>query len=128
MAQLNFNVVDNSKLVASATEEQCLRALTIMAETAEGYAKLNCATKFTNPTGRLMNSIAHVIDVGEKKAYIGTNVHYAPYVEFGTGRAAEEGMGGNQSIPGMMAKPYLRPAISEHVDEYKKIAKEELSK
>lgn len=128
MAELSVKILDNSDLVKKATEEQIFRALAIMAETAEGYAKLNCANKFTNPTGRLMNSIAHIVDMKEHKAYIGTNVYYAPYVEFGTGRAAEEGMGGNQSIPGMMAKPYLRPAISEHVDEYKEIAKTELSK
>lgn len=69
-----LKIVDNSKLVMQATEEQILRALVIMAETAEGYAKENCHVV----TGRLKNSIAHVVDTAEKCAYIGTNVEYAP--------------------------------------------------
>lgn len=38
---------------------------------------------------------------------IGTNVEYAPHIEFGTSR--------------MGAHPYLRPAIYTHLNEYKEI-------
>lgn len=48
-------------------------------------------------TGRLRNSIAHVIDLDGMRAVIGTNVEYAPYVELGTFRAS--------------AQPYLFPAL-----------------
>lgn len=48
-------------------------------------------------TGRLRNSIAHVIDLDGMRAVIGTNVEYAPYVELGTFRAS--------------AQPYLFPAF-----------------
>lgn len=68
---------------------------------AEGYAKKKCPVD----TGNLRNSITHVYD--EDSAYIGTNVEYAPYVEFGTSR--------------MKAQPFLRPAAENHVDEYREI-------
>ncbi len=46
---------------------------------------------------------------GEKleAVYIGTNVEYAPYVELGTSR--------------MAARPFLRPAATEHGERYKKL-------
>ena len=46
-------------------------------------------------TGRLRNSVTHAIaDNGTEKAvYIGTNVPYAPYHEFGTGIYATSGGG-----------------------------------
>ena len=46
--------------------------------------------------------------VEEEAVYIGTNVEYAPYVEFGTRR--------------MDPQPYLFPAVENHIDEYKNMA------
>lgn len=48
----------------------------------------------------------------EDAVYIGTNVEYAPYVELGTQRTT--------------AKPFLKPAVENHVNEYKKIVEDEL--
>ena len=45
---------------------------------------------------------------GGLAVYIGSNVSYAPYQELGTRR--------------MSAKPFLRPAVEEHRDEYRQIA------
>lgn len=56
-------------------------------------------------TGTLRNSLSHTSH-GDA-AYIGTNVEYAPYVEMGTIK--------------MKARPYLKPAVMNHVDEYKQI-------
>lgn len=72
---------------------------------AEGYAKRLCPVD----TGRLRNSISHTYDLASHKAYIGTNVEYGPYVELGTRR--------------MKARPYLKPAATEHGDEYREIMK-----
>lgn len=69
----------------------------------EGYAKKICPVD----TGRLRNSIAHTVRESEQAAYIGTNVSYAPHVELGTRR--------------QRAQPYLKPAVSEHSAQYKKI-------
>ena len=50
-------------------------------------------------TGRLRNSITHEIDADGMDATIGSNVEYAPHIEFGTVR--------------MRAQPYLFPALEE---------------
>lgn len=49
----------------------------------------------TVDTGRLRDSISTA--VGRDEVIVGTNVEYAPYVEYGTSRN--------------MAQPYLRPAV-----------------
>jgi len=63
----------------------------------EGEAKKICPVD----TGRLRASI-HVGKIKNSAYYVGTNVHYAPYVEFGTRK--------------MTAQPYLRPAAKKVVN------------
>ena len=82
------------------------RALEKIGLVAEGYAKRLCPVD----TSILRNSITHADD-GEAE-YIGTNVEYAPYVELGTSRTR--------------AQPYLKPAVVNHSDEYKKIVEAEM--
>lgn len=69
-------------------------------------------------TGRLKGSITHATYIGddEKAVYIGTNVEYAQYVEFGTYKmqAANGGKG------------FLRPTATNHMDEYRQIIYDEL--
>lgn len=74
--------------------------------TAEAYASEACPVD----TGRLRASISH--DHDDNTMMVGTNVEYAPYVELGT--------------KNMDAQPYLRPAIENHINEYKSIADNEL--
>ena len=83
------------------------RALEVIGGTAEGYAKQLCPVD----TGNLRNSITHQMR-GENTVAVGTNVHYAPYVELGTSK--------------MRAQPYLRPAVENHRAEYEAIANQEL--
>ena len=64
-------------------------------------------------TGRLMNSIDHEVVEQENAVYVGTNVEYAPYHEFGTSR-------------GIKAKHFLQFGVSAHQEEYKKIIEEKL--
>lgn len=84
------------------------RALEVIGGTAEGYAKQLCPVD----TGNLRNSIAHEMR-SENTVAVGSNVHYAPFVELGTRK--------------MRAQPYLRPAVENHREEYEKIIKQELS-
>jgi hypothetical protein len=55
--------------------------------------------------------LGKVGSAAEKAVYIGTNVKYAPYVEYG-----HQQYGGGGHVP---EKPFLRPAAAEHNDEYK---------
>lgn len=59
-------------------------------------------------TGRLMNSISHQVDIDRYCVYIGTNVEYAPYQEFGTSR-------------GIKGKHFLQFGCSAHIEEYKRM-------
>lgn len=76
-----------------STDEFLKSAKDGMAIHVEGPAKRNTPID----TGRLRNSEATVIE-GEQ-VITGTNVEYAPFVEFGTSRQS--------------AQPYLRPAWDE---------------
>lgn len=104
---MSFNVISHKDEAISGVEMAKMRALEIIGMRAEKYAKALCPVD----TGNLRNSISHQT-VGNNEVHIGTNVEYAPYVEFGTVR--------------MSAKPYLRPAVSTHIEEYKNILKSEL--
>lgn len=134
MASPEFELTDHS----SDTIREMLRKKAIALEkvglVAEGYAKMLC----TVDTGRLRNSITHAtsqnlgqgdyqdnngLDFHDATAqskprddsvYIGTNVEYAPYIELGTVRHS--------------ARPYLRPAAADHIEEYKRIIDAEMRK
>lgn len=128
---------DYSDEVLEAFDEACLRALERCGSQAEGYAK----DLVPVDTGNLRNGISHKVDSGEPAAYIGTNSEYAAYVEFGTGQYSTTGGGtpkthwaymgddGKFHIgKPMKARPYLKPAVANHVGTYKNIFKDELSK
>lgn len=101
----NVRLTDNTKLIKNATDQQIEAALEAIGLKVEGYAKLICPVD----TGRLRNSITHVVKTNGKTVYIGTNVEYAAAVECGTSRQRPQ--------------PYLKPAATQHTDEYKTIAK-----
>lgn len=56
---------------------------------------------------------------GEITVYIGTNVEYGPYVEMGYRTSTGKHVAG---------RPFIKNAVMEHVDDYKKICEEELGK
>lgn len=96
---------NNAQQVEDAMNQAIAKALTMIGLKAEGNAKNACPVD----TGRLRNSITNAIDTEENAVYIGTNVEYGPYVELGTSRRKPH--------------PYLKPAASEHADEYRAILK-----
>ena len=80
--------------------------------------------------GNLKNSIQ--IEAEAREVTIGTNVEYAPYLEFGTGIYAEKGDGRktpwmyfNRKLNtylwtrGNKPQPFLRPALDENVERIK---------
>lgn len=101
----DVKLTDNSADILDAAKAQMLLALESIGQEAEGYAKDDCPVD----TGRLRNSIAHDVDEGEMAAYIGTNVEYAIYVEYGE---YKHKVGKNH---------FLRDAASTHGEHYKAI-------
>ena len=94
---------DNREAIANAIDRALVAALEEVGLVAEGYAKRACPVD----TGRLRNSITHIVDEGTRHVVIGTNVEYAPYVELGTRRQKPQ--------------PFLKPAAEDHASTYKGI-------
>lgn len=104
------------------------RALEVCGGTAERYAKENLTRNRSVKTGVLRNSITHQ-QRNEDTEAVGTNVKYAPYVEFGHNQQPGRyvpAIGKRLVASHVAAKPYLRPAVEDHRDEYANIIKTEL--
>lgn len=128
----NIFFTDNSQEFLNAFDAAITRALERCGLEAEGYAKDLAPVV----TGNLQNSITH--KVVENEVYIGTNNEYAAYVELGTGKYAEGGRknpwvcqdekGRWHHTEGQRAKPYLKPAVADHKQTYRKIIEDELKR
>ena len=129
MADIKFT--SNVNDILSALAQGKRNALTTLGATAETHTKENITADKLVDTGRLRNSITYATGdysgIGtytdnKKKKYsdakarntpkddevgIGTNVEYAAYTELGTQHIA--------------AHHYLKRAVTEHKDEYKKL-------
>ena len=112
MSNVEFTLTSNAEAIKAATDETIITALKAVGAQAQGHATAEITAVGAVDTGRLRDSIE--FDVEDKTLYVGTNVEYAPYVEFGTVK--------------MTARPYLRPAIEKNLSEYQQIFEQELSK
>ena len=134
---MQIRLEDHSAEVYKELEAACQRALEKCGLVAEGYAKklVNSPGKFG--TGALRNSITHTVtDNGERAAYIGTNSEYGVYVECGTGVyypggrqtpwVYQDAKGDWHLTHGQRAKPFIKPAVAEHGEQYRKIIEAEL--
>ena len=112
--------LSSTDMYVSAMERLCRRV--------ERTAKQKCPRR----TGHLERSITHNVTAKGDKIVgeVGTNVEYAPYVEFGTGKYAAEGNGRKTPwsyvdestgeriwTAGQRPKPFLHPALNEHRKE-----------
>lgn len=154
--RVNGIVIENNNIpeVLEALDEATEKVLTMIGIKAEKYAKARCpvgtpeSTGWTDKNGvrhpnkgyrggTLRNSITFVVeskgDTGSVS--IGSNVEYAPYVELGTGPNFEAPpeweqfntpKGSGKGSGYVKPRPYLKPAIIDHIDEYINIAKHEL--
>ena len=132
---------DNTEEVLGALGSATEKILTMIGIKAEKYAKARCPVGTPASTGikgyrggTLRNSITFQVE--DDTVYVGTNVEYAPYVELGTGPYFEappsweqfdapRGSGGGRGY--VRPRPYLKPAIEDHMSEYGRIIKSELS-
>lgn len=138
---MGIKIVDNSDKVLKELAVKKLRALTIIGKNAEKYAKALCPVGTPESTGKkgyrggtLRNSITS--EATDEEVIIGSNVEYAPFVELGTGpfyeappaweEAAPYQKKGDGAAHYVHPRPYLRPAIEEHISEYQSIVEQEL--
>lgn len=144
MAHVEFvSYIENVK---NATDEMLEAAAEAIGQRMESHAKLYVtAGVYQSPegwyvrTGNLRNRITHDKQQdsdGNVIIMVGTNLEYAPYVELGTGIHAEGGDGrktpwryqdskGNwHTTRGMPPRPFLRPAVERHKEEYRGVLKD----
>ena len=107
----NINIIDHSDEVLAELAKKIITAMEMMGQAGENNAKFEITALGAVDTGNLRNSISHFTNGTD--TYIGTNVEYAPYVEFGTSRYPQE-------------RPFLRNAVQNNRDEYKTIMEEAL--
>lgn len=123
--------IDNSQQGKDAINKATLQFLFKACILVEGQAVLLAPVG----TSRLRDSIDYHVDEKELIGYVGTNVEYAVYVEFGTGEFAENGRGRKGGWVyqdpsgewfftwGQEPQPYLRPAFREHKNDIESLAK-----
>lgn len=123
------DITDNSAEVKTALEQAKARALEIIGGKIESYAKGLVPVD----TGALRNSLTHAVDGDTVIA--GSAISYAAYVELGTGKEYSpppEWMENNAPrgagiiSRSVKPRPYLRPAVENHLDEYKNVIETEL--
>ena len=107
MVGMEFKIaVDNTDKVKQAAEENIRTALQLIGQAGESNAIYEITALGAVDTGNLRRSIEHG-DNGKDEAYIGTNVEYGKYVEYGTSK--------------MAPRPFLKQAVNNHIDEYKSL-------
>lgn len=115
--------------VNAAVDAAIARALEICGGTAERHAVDNLERNHSVKSSTLVNSITHEMR-GSDTVAVGTDVEYAPFVELGhhqePGRYVPA-IGKRLKASFVPGKPYLRPAVENHIGEYERIFQEELS-
>ena len=123
---MDVTVISNRAALMAAVNSAAQRAMETCGLKAESSAKNLCPVK----TGRLRNSITH-LTISEPAVLIGSNVEYAPYVELGHRQQP------GRYVPALKkrlkaskvnGKPFIRPAIENHMSEYQDIVNKEMSK
>lgn len=134
-----YEITDISEEIKKAVREQIIAGLTRIGMALRGYA----AGKAPKRTGRLQESIAYQVDPDDSpgpSVTVGTNLEYAPYVEFGTGAHSEVDnkpnsrfvytdpeTGETRISKGQTPQHFIKPALFDHIPEYKEIMQDALS-
>ncbi len=102
----SYKFTDNSAAVLRALESATHNGLTEIGKRAVDYAR----ERVPVDTGALRDSIEATVE--DDTLTVGSSKEYALPVETGTYK--------------MAARPYLKPAMAEHSDEYKKVMEDAL--
>lgn len=124
--KIRFEVkVNNIDALLGDVDKKIFQALTIVGTKAADYA----AALAPVDTGNLKNSLTSEVHEDKKQVWVGTDVEYAPSVEFGhyqeVGRYVPA-LGKRLVNPHVAAQPFLKPAITDNMAEYQHIIEEEL--
>ena len=129
---------DNTAEVLRELETKIAAALEACGNQAVSHAKQNITEAGREDTGAMRNSITHQVE-GDT-CYVGTNIEYAIYNEYGTGVFADSGKGRQtpwsyqdekgkwHRTKGMKPIHFLKNAIANHISEYKSIIEDKLKK
>ena len=126
---VDVEMIDNTDAVMDIAKEKIYKWLEAIGEDAASTAANVLTETGTVDTGRLKNSISSAVVESEQAVYIGTNVEYAIWHEFGTGIYADSGRktpwmfkdkdGVWHWTRGVKPKHYLQFGITAHKQEYK---------
>lgn len=133
---MEVEVISHRFEVLEALETQARAALEACGNQAVSHAKQNITAAGRIDTGRLINSMTHLVE--DDTCTVGTNVEYAIYHEVGSGIYGENG--GRQTpwafkdingewhlTHGVKPTHFLRDAIADNVAEYEQIIHQYLS-
>lgn len=151
MAGVQFT--DNTEELLAALKEATQDALEMVAGKMEAYAVRNAQSVAPRS---LVTEIANSIisDISDGVIRFGSNLQVAPYIELGTGpnyqpppewlQNEAEGGRGQAGLSHWIywdpkdqrfkigtpqeARPFIRPAIQDHIDEYRDVIERELKK
>lgn len=117
---VEVKIEDNSEEVLEALHDKVVDWLEAIGEDAADTAARRAPVGTPESTGipgyiggTLKNSISSAVVESENAVYIGTNVEYAPYQEFGTSREIK-------------GKHFLQFGATAHQAEYKSLLEEKL--
>ena len=134
---------DHTDEILRGIDDAINDALEAIGMKAETFAAALAPTGTPESTGKrgyrggtLKQSITHEVNPDEHILSVGSNVEYAPYVELGTGpnfKAPPEweefNVPGSKGIGSgyVRPRPFLRPAMEDHMNHYADIMKAFLS-
>lgn len=131
---MKFEIKINTDLLKNEIEKKQIAILEAIGIQAEANAKTNITDAGRIDTGRLRNSITHTVSGGT--VFVGTPVKYGIWHEVGTGIFADDGQGRKSpwayqdskgiwhNTRGVKPSHFLKNAVADHMEEYKKIALE----
>lgn len=129
LGTLQIQITDHSEEVLAALRNAIERGMGAIGDSAVEYAQQNITALGAVVTGNLRGNIFRRLEDDNHTVVIGTPVEYGKYVE--EGHRQEPGryvpaLGKRLKAAYVPPKPFLKPAIADHLSEYRELLKESL--